>query len=36
MISKEVLELKDYVVETRRYLHKNPEVSLKEYRHLHL
>lgn len=32
MISKEVLELKDYVVETRRYLHKNPEVSLKEYK----
>lgn len=32
MISKEVLDLKDYVVETRRYFHKNPEVSLKEYK----
>ena len=32
MISKEVLDLKDYVVETRRYLHKNPEISLKEYK----
>lgn len=30
-ISKEVNELKNYLIQTRRYLHQNPESSLKEY-----
>lgn len=30
-ISEEVRELEDYIVNTRRYLHQNPELSLKEY-----
>lgn len=31
ILDKEILELKDYVVNIRRDLHENPEPSLKEY-----
>lgn len=31
VLDKEILDLKDYVVNIRRHLHENPEASLKEY-----
>lgn len=30
--SKEVLEIKDYIIGARRFFHENPEPSLKEYK----
>ena len=29
-VLKEVLDLEDYVISTRRYLHENPEIGLQE------
>ena len=31
LIHEEILEIEDYIVALRRYFHKYPEVSLKEF-----